>query len=155
VEKRFGGGEITHTSCGTSPRYGGDQILAVKNLLVAGDAARVLDSLTGAGIANAMLSGKMAGRAAAEYAFGRLDSVEELHRLYPGEFLQTKHSELTRLLEVKRFVAKLSDDELDDVVLGLSDYFGGAPVESINILATLAGIVKARPRILKIARHLL
>lgn len=155
VARRFGGGEVTHTSCGTSPRYGGERLLAVKNLLVAGDAARVLDSLTGAGITNAMLSGKIAGAAAAAYADGEVASFEALHSIYPGEFLQAKQSELSRLLEIKRFVAKLSDDEFDDVVAGMADYFGSGPVESINILAVLAGIVKARPRILKLARHLL
>jgi digeranylgeranylglycerophospholipid reductase len=155
VETRFGKGEIIYRSCGTSPRYSGPQTLALGNLLVVGDAARLLDSLTGAGIANALLSGKLAGRAAAQYVGGKLVTVEDMHEVYPGEFVEAKGGELSRLLDIKRLVCKLSDDDLDEVVQGLSDYFGDRPVQSINILAVLLGVVKARPRILKIARHLL
>jgi digeranylgeranylglycerophospholipid reductase len=61
LKARFGSSyEITEIHCGLVPRYQGKKKFCLKNLLVVGDAARIIDSLTGAGIINAMVSGKYA-----------------------------------------------------------------------------------------------
>jgi digeranylgeranylglycerophospholipid reductase len=143
------------TSCGTSPKYAGKDTLAQLNLLVVGDAARVVDSLTGAGIANAMLSGKMAGEAAARYVGEAGRTIQGMWDDYPGRFVDKKHTELSRLLEIKRFVSRLTDSDLDDAVLALGEYFGGKAVQSISVTAVLLGMLKAKPRLLTLARHLL
>ncbi|MGD8922976.1 MAG: NAD(P)/FAD-dependent oxidoreductase [Candidatus Zixiibacteriota bacterium] len=155
VERRFGTVRILRTSCGTSPRYAGPGLLAKGNLLVVGDAARIVDALTGAGIVTALLSGKIAGEAAGQFVSGEVNSIRELHDIYPRRFLDRKHAELTRLVEIKKLVCALSDGDLDEMVLALRDYFGDRPVESVNIVATIAGMVRKRPRLLKLARHLL
>ncbi len=155
IEERFGEVRIVRTSCGTSPRYAGPGLLARGNLLVVGDAARVADALTGAGIVTALLSGKIAGEAAGQFVSGQVNSVEELHDIYPRRFLDLKHADLARLVEIKKLVCVLSDSDLDEMVLALRDYFGDRPVASVNIVATIAGMVRKRPRLLKLARHLL
>jgi digeranylgeranylglycerophospholipid reductase len=155
VERRFGGGEVLHTACGTSPRYMGEEILARGNLLVVGDAARVLDSLSGAGIANALLSGKMAGEACAAYLTNGNLEIEALFEMYPGRFLTLKQRELRFQLGLKKMISKFSDDELDDITQALADYFGDEPVQSVNLFVALAAITRKRPRLLKLARHLL
>lgn len=155
VARRFGGGTVARTSCGTSPRYRGPNILARENLLVVGDAARVLDSMTGGGIVTGMASGYLAARAAVAYVRGEVDTIDQLHGLYPGKFVERYHRELDFLAGVKTFLSKLSDDEFNDVVDGLNQYFGNETVESVDVMRTLIGIVKKKPRILRLARHLI
>lgn len=155
VARRFGPAKIIRTSCGTSPRYRGPGLLARDNLLVVGDAARVLDSVTGAGITTGMESGRLAALAAVALVRDQIHSTAELHQLYPGTFVTSRHRELEFMGRVKTFLSKLSDEEFNDVVEGLSEYFGSEPVESVDVFATMVGIIRKKPRILKIARHLI
>ncbi len=155
VERRFGRATVIRTGCGTTPRYRGPGILARDNLLVVGDAARVLDSLTGGGIITGMASGRMAALAAVALVKAEIHSVAELHQMYPGRFVEKYHRELEFLARVKAFLSKLSDDEFNDVVEGLSEYFGQEAVESVDVVATFVGVVRKKPRILRLARHLI
>lgn len=154
VARRFGRGTIRRQSCGAAFRYQGPNKLAKDNLLVVGDAARLIDSLTGAGILTAMQSGQAAGAAAARYAGSRADDLAALHADYPGRFVARHDPELARMLQLKDFVARLDDSELDDLVGGVAEYFGDRPVADVDAFAALLGIVRKRPRILRIARHL-
>ncbi|MBD3401251.1 geranylgeranyl reductase family protein [candidate division GN15 bacterium] len=155
VERRFGAATIVRTSCGTSPRYQGPARLARGNLLVVGDAARVLDSVTGGGILNALASGRHAADAAAAFIESGGENISIMHEVYPTRFLEESHRELDYMLKLKNFLCKLSDDEWNDIVDGLGAYFGDREVESVDVVATFVGVVRKKPRILKIARHLL
>ncbi len=155
VKRRFGGGEIVGRSCGAAPRYTGNDKLATKNLLVVGDAARLLDSLTNGGIVYAMLSGTAAGKAAAGRVNGRYGSTEEMYQVYPEGFLRSKHEMMTRQLEMKKFISRLSDPELDELGLALSEYLGDSPCGELNPVKLFFGVVTRKPRLLKLARHLI
>lgn len=154
VAERFPQAEITETNCGTSQRYQGPSKLAEKNLLVIGDAGRLLDSVTGAGIVNAMLSGQLAGRAAVSWSRSNKEKLSLLYKTYPREFLTRKHTELHRYGRIKEFLNRLSDNELDDIIGGLDDYFETGTVNAVNPIAVFLGILKKRPRLLKLAGHL-
>jgi len=154
VAGRFPEGEVVGTSGGASPRYQGPDRLAEKNLLVVGDAARVLDSATGAGIANALLSGQMAGRAAAAWCRRTDRSLDRLHAVYPGEFTRQKHDQLQRYRRIKEFLDRLSDDDLDEIVLAVDRYFETKTVDSASPVAVLLQIISEKPRLLGLARHL-
>ncbi|UCC45386.1 MAG: NAD(P)/FAD-dependent oxidoreductase [Candidatus Zixiibacteriota bacterium] len=153
VEQRFPTAEIVFSSCGTSPRYQGPAVLADKNLLVTGDAARVLDSVTGAGIVNAMLSGKLAGEAAAGWCRQSGDNWRDLHRLYPGRFLRTKHRLLFRYRQIKELLDRLTDDDMDEIVQVFDDVIGPEEVDEVNPLKLFWEILRKKPRLLKLARH--
>ncbi len=155
VARRFGSGEIVTTGCGTCPRYQGPDKLAVLNLLVVGDAARVLDSITGAGIANALLSGKLAGGAAAACLNDDTQSLESLYNIYPRQFVEQKHALLHRYTQIKEVMDHLSDKDLDEIVLALNDYFEPKRVDSIDPMAVFLGVIARKPRLLKLVRHLL
>jgi digeranylgeranylglycerophospholipid reductase len=79
------------------------QPLVKNNVMFAGDAARLVDSATGAGIQNAIFSGSLAGLIAAKYVRGELPSLE----IYQTE-MQNKISRLTRTYYNK---SKLTTDE--------------------------------------------
>lgn len=154
VESRFGGGTVTRTSCGAAIRYQGTGRLHRGNLLVVGDAARLLDSLTGGGIQLAMASGRAAAKAALTYLEDPGRSLVRLHAQYPDRFMLETDTELTRLLRIRQLVDKLSEEELDDLVTGMADYLGNQMVDEVSAWATLAGTIRKKPRILRIARHL-
>lgn len=155
IEHRFGKALIAERFCGVVPQYQGERMFAKKNLLVVGDAARTLDSLSGAGITNGMLSGKLAGQAAVKYLSGELRNAEEIERFYPGRFLKEKGEELALYGRLRKAYGKLSDDDFIEIVRGLNDYLSNNSISGVNAGRLLAGIIATRPRLLRLIRHLI
>jgi digeranylgeranylglycerophospholipid reductase len=156
IEKRFGSARIVGRYCGLALRYQGEKIFRRKNLLVAGDAARTIDSLSGAGIINAMLSGKYAGAAAAEYLGGRLRQIDDIEKYYPGRFLDEKKDELILYRKLRNIYNKLDDDDFEDILEALNEFFTSSKtVFGLKAGQILAGLVRTRPKLLKYIRHLL
>ena len=154
IEKRFGMAAVTRKACGTCPLYRGPDKLARGNLLVVGDAARVLDSLSGAGIINALYSGKTAGEAAAAYLAGEGDDPAVLHRIYPERFLRERDRELEMYYKLKKVLVKLTDYDLNDIVEVLDEYFAQKEQKPFNAIKIILNALTKRPRLLKLARHL-
>ncbi|MFZ5980558.1 MAG: hypothetical protein ACOYVF_07980, partial [Candidatus Zixiibacteriota bacterium] len=154
IEKKFGRVKIVRKACGTCPLYQGPEKLALANLLVAGDAARVLESLSGAGIVNALHSGKLAGKAAVEYLSGNKPDFKALHRLYPGRFLEEKGRDIDIYFKLKKVLVKLTDNDLNDIVELLNDYFAEMKHQPFDAIKIILTVITKRPRLLKLARHL-
>ncbi|MCX6826757.1 MAG: NAD(P)/FAD-dependent oxidoreductase [candidate division Zixibacteria bacterium] len=154
IYKRFGKAVIQETVCGLVPRYQGERMFQLANLLVVGDAARAVDSLSGAGIVNAMLSGKYAGIAAAKYISGRIENIDQIKELYPGRFLQEKGEELIMYTRLRQIYNRLDDKDFNDIVLALRDYLSKNSITGISAGKILAGIIKTRPRLLRLAKYL-
>ncbi|MDD2533026.1 MAG: NAD(P)/FAD-dependent oxidoreductase, partial [Candidatus Methanomethylophilaceae archaeon] len=90
-------------------------------IMAAGDAARVINPLTGGGIRNALRTGKMAGEvAAACIRKGDVskESLMEYDRMWRGEM----EDELLRYWRMKERYVNLSDDVLDKIVFAVKDY---------------------------------
>jgi digeranylgeranylglycerophospholipid reductase len=79
------------------------QPLVKDNVMFVGDAARLVNAATGAGIHHAICSGSLSGRIAAKYVQGELPSLE----IY-GTEMQNKISRLTRTYYNK---SKLTNDQ--------------------------------------------
>jgi len=154
VADSFPHGKTESTSCGTAPRYAGPGLLAKENLLVVGDAARLVDCLTGGGICLALESGKMAGAAAAKYILEDRESILSLHEAYPGGFASQHGGELKRLLDLKRFYSRLTDQDLKDIVAGLEPLLKDRDLDDLDMLSLIVGLIKKKPRLLTLARHL-
>lgn len=155
IESRFKHSKIVEKHCGLVPKYQGRKAFRRGNLLVVGDAARALDSLTGAGIINAMKSGRYAGRAAVEYLSGRITGIDDIEELYPGRFFEEKEKELDLYLKLRQMYLRLTDDEIKDIIEVLDNYFGGKTVRSVNAFKLLAHLTRTRPRLLRLVRHLI
>lgn len=155
IERKFNGAVISRTTCGLVPKYQGRDVLRVDNLLVVGDAGRTLDSLTGAGIINAMMSGKYAGLAAAEYLSGNLKNIAEIEELYPGRFLEVKEAEMSLYLKLREVYKRLSDGDFAEILTALDSYFAGQSTIGLNAAKLLVALVKTRPSLLRLVRHLL
>lgn len=154
IEQRFSGGNIAERVCGLAPKYQGKKMFRMANLLIAGDAARAIDSLSGAGIINAIMSGKYAGMAAAEYISGNIKDIEQIEKLYPGKFLAAKGDELSLYTKLREVYKALDDDDFTDIIEALSKYFGNNSTYGINAGKLLSRLVRTRPRLLRLVRYL-
>jgi digeranylgeranylglycerophospholipid reductase len=155
LRDRFGRYKVVEIFCGLVPRYLGPEMFRKDNLLVVGDAARALDSLSGAGIINALLSGQSAGRAACEYLSGKISDLEDMDELYPGRFLEVKGSELKMYARLREVYDQLKDDEFNDIVITLGDRYRDKEVNGINAIKILTGLITSRPKLIRLVKCLL
>jgi digeranylgeranylglycerophospholipid reductase len=155
VEEYFKGAEIAEKICGLTPKYMGETLFRKGNLLVVGDAARALDSFSGAGIINAMTSGRFAGLAAAEYLHGRIKDEKEFDRLYPGRFLDERGEELKIYLKLKMVYRHLDDDDFTDVIDALDKHLAGKDAREIKITKLMISVIMSRPRLVRLARYVM
>ncbi len=94
--------------------------LTTGNIMVSGDAGHQVNPLTGAGIANALQSGKLAGETAVE-ALNGTASIDYALKSYTKKWLRARgryHKSATRL---KNTVMKFSDDDLNELAHLLQD----------------------------------
>lgn len=155
LKNRFSRYKVTETFCGLVPRYLGQEMFRKDNLLVVGDAARAVDSLSGAGIINALLSGQYAARAACEYISGKIKNIDDIDRLYPGHFLDVKASELKMYAKLREVYDRLNDDDFNDIVRTLGDRYRAKKVFGINAIKILTGLIKSRPKLIRLVKYLL
>ncbi|MGH8003452.1 MAG: geranylgeranyl reductase family protein [Limisphaerales bacterium] len=152
VAGRFPRASIIETIVGGVPAYVGKKLLRVKNVLLVGDAARLVDSISGAGIANALLSGKIAGETAAEY-LPQKHILSFLER-YRREWDKVKGREMRYYLYIRQIYVRMSDVEFDNVIGFVRPLFEDKPVTAIEPIGLLKRVLKENPKLLLLARHI-
>ncbi len=155
VEQKFKGAHIVEKVCGLTPKYLGEKMFRKDNLIIAGDAARALDSFSGAGVINALTSGRYAGLAAGEYLKGRIENNEDFDKLYPGRFLDERGEELSMYAKLKTVYLHLDDDDFTDVIKAMDKYLSANDARQINMIKLLIGILISRPRLVRLVRYLM
>jgi digeranylgeranylglycerophospholipid reductase len=153
LAKRFTHFRILETHMGGVPCFDRNMSLVKSNVLLVGDAGRLVDSLSGAGIANALLSGRIAGEVVSRYIKnGR--SYPALLKEYEERFFKEKGRELKFYSYCRAIFLKMTDEDLDDAVSFLKDYFGDRTVTSIQPISLVKAILKSNRRMLRLLRHL-
>jgi len=150
MARRFPESKILKTMVGGIPKYDRAMPFTVGNLMVVGDAARLVDSLSGAGISNALLSGKIAGEVAAKYIRGEADLLE-----YPRQFMKIKSRELNVYSLFRSMFVRASDDEFCRILEALDGFFPEKKVREVNVPDIILRLVFRNPDLLKMARHLI
>jgi digeranylgeranylglycerophospholipid reductase len=153
VQKRFPRFKKLELTMGGVPSFNRKRGLVQQNLLLVGDAARVVDSLSGAGISNALLSGKLAGEIVSQFLKGRMSSLSSLKK-YEDELLKKKGRELRFYSYCRAIFLKMTDEDFDMVVRFLGDYFERRTVTSIQPIALVKTILKSNRRLLRLLKHL-
>ena len=153
VKERFSHFNILETHMGGVPCFDRKMSLVKSNVLLVGDAGRLVDSLSGAGIANALLSGRIAGEVVSQFIKNGTTSLASL-RKYEDQFLKEKGRELKFYSYCRAIFLKMTDEDLDDAVSFLSDYFGNRTVTSIQPISLVKAILKSNRRMLRLLRHL-
>ncbi len=119
TENKFPNCQIIEETSGGVPVGTIKNIVADKTMLV-GDAARIVNPISGGGITNGMKSGIAAAKIAKEaIAEGNtsVDKLSEYEKIIWEEFNKTN----AKLLKVKQVVQKLTDEELNQLARSLND----------------------------------
>jgi digeranylgeranylglycerophospholipid reductase len=120
------------------------------NLLLVGDAARMIDPITGGGISNGCIAGRIAGETLAE-AHKRKDFSEKTLQKYEKGWRDEMENRLYRNWMAKERLIKLSDDTFDKIIAALAE----VGVEKVSSLAILQAVEKKYPDLVKEFRDLL
>jgi digeranylgeranylglycerophospholipid reductase len=153
VMKRFKSFSVVEWMTGGVPAFSRKSRLVKDNILLAGDAARLVDSLSGAGIANALLSGKIAGQVASEYLANRGNSPDFLKK-YEEEFLKIKGRELRFYSYCRKIYLKMKDEDFEEIILFLREYLKDKDATRLTPIQNLKAILRSNPKLLLLLRHL-
>lgn len=121
----------------------------MNGLLLVGDAARLIDPLTGGGIANACISGKLAGEVAAA-AVRAGDVSESFLAGYDRAWRARMEKKLLRNYLAKEKVSRLDDAMFDGLIASLADLDTDASTWSL-----LLAIGRRHPKFVAEFSHLL
>jgi digeranylgeranylglycerophospholipid reductase len=152
-ERRAPKSQVLGRVVGGVPAEGEPYKACGKGVFLAGDAARVADPVTGAGIVTGMASGKLGGVFAARYAKGserpqRLE--QEFAKALKAEFRDRKLR-----WAVRKVLLGMSDRDLSRMVESIGDYARrGASLRS-GPATLLKFMAKSMPTTFRLARHLL
>jgi digeranylgeranylglycerophospholipid reductase len=113
-------------------------------LLLVGDAARVIDPITGGGIANGCIQGVIAGKVLGECAQAGDFSDAALQR-YEKLWRDELENKLWRNWMVKEKLITLPDKTLDDIVKVLSE----SDLKSMSVYSLLAALKEKLPDLVK------
>jgi digeranylgeranylglycerophospholipid reductase len=113
-------------------------------IMIVGDAARMIDPLTGGGIANGCIAGKICGQVAAEAAHSGNTSKEFLQKYEKG-WRVLLEEKLYRNWLAKEKLVTLSDETFDKVV----DALAGVRLEKLNVHNILRAVRDKYPEVTK------
>lgn len=119
-----------------------------RNFCLVGDAARFTDPLSGAGIANAIKSGTIAGRNGARIVRGQRSRLE-------SEMKKEILDELAWHSRVRRVYLKLDDRDFEDIFRVAERIFCGRAVTDIDTRRLVKQILLHSPHLLKVGFRLL
>jgi digeranylgeranylglycerophospholipid reductase len=122
------------------------------NVCVIGDAARLVDPISGGGIGNALLSGKLAGEASAIAI--KTNDMSKL-KLYEKEWEKQEGKNFRFRFKVRDVFMKLKDKELELLFDFGKQNFGDKTITEINEFEIIKNIIKFSPKLLKLGIHLL
>jgi digeranylgeranylglycerophospholipid reductase len=112
--------------------------------MLVGDAARMIDPLTGGGIANGCIAGKIAGEVAARAALAGVASLETLMELY-RLWRKALEEKLLRNWIAKEKLVSLPDATFDKIIDALS----GVRLEKLSVLNILKAVRDKYPEVTK------
>lgn len=119
-------------------------------LLIVGDAARVVDPLTGGGIGNAMITGKMAAEVAAK-AIAAGDTSKAALMPYDEAWRTSKMGQaLERNYRIKEYFITLSDEKMNILARSIA----GINFSKITVMALIKELVTRNPKLILELKHL-
>lgn len=114
------------------------------NVMLVGDAARMIDPLTGGGIIHAIISGRAAGETAAK-AIEKGDYSKRSLKEYEAKWKPKIYEKLLRNYLAKEIFVKVSDDVFNKIVDALKDY----DFSRINTYELLKAIGEKYPEVVE------
>ncbi|MBI3873121.1 MAG: NAD(P)/FAD-dependent oxidoreductase, partial [candidate division Zixibacteria bacterium] len=138
---------------GGIPEFCGRKFMLSRNVMVTGDAARLLDSITGAGIANALSSGRIAAETAVQYLQGACGDLRVLKN-YPERWMALRGREMRYFLWARQIFLRLTNADFDAMVAAMAEVYNGQTLTAIDPIDVIKRALRTRPSLLRLARHL-
>jgi digeranylgeranylglycerophospholipid reductase len=143
-DERLKNGQILEIVGGGVSTCPGLEEAIADNLVLVGDAARIIDPITGGGIAHACRTGMYAGKVLAECAKSG-DFSKKALKPYERMWRERMEDKLYRNWMAKERFASLSDEVLDDLVKMMST----ANIGEVNVLNLLKAIKEKYPQVVE------
>ncbi len=143
VETHLPEGKIVELVVGGVPVSGPIEKTIADGLILVGDAARQSDPLTGGGITNAMDAGMIAGEVCIKAKKKGDYSVKTLKE-YEDRWRATIGKEISRSLQVKNLLIKLTDEQFNQLAHSLD----GVDASKMELPHLLAVLFKKNPKLL-------
>jgi digeranylgeranylglycerophospholipid reductase len=143
VKQSFPEGEIVEVVAGGVPVKGPIETAVADNIMLAGDAARHSDPITGGGIANAMKAGFFAASVASKAVEKKDYSAKMLARydkLWKGDFGKSLHR--NKILQQK--LIKMDDRALNKLARSIA----GCNLKEISVRRLVIELIKKNPGLL-------
>jgi digeranylgeranylglycerophospholipid reductase len=113
------------------------------NLLITGDAARVVDPLTGGGIYNAMYTGKLAAEVAAD-CISKGDTSKKALMTYDVTWRASKMGKaIERNYHIKEYLIKQSDEKLNEIIHSVSKM----NLKEFSTISLIKEIIRVNPKL--------
>jgi len=113
-------------------------------LMITGDAARVVDPLTGGGIYNSMYTGRLAAQVAAE-CIGKGDVSKKELMVYDKTWRTSKMGKtIERNYHIKEYLIKQPDDKLNEIIHSVSKL----NLKEFTTLSLLTEIIRVNPKLM-------
>jgi len=150
MKERYPDGRIIECVFGGDPVSRPLSCTVADGLMIVGDAARVVDPITGGGIGNAMITGRMAAEVAAK-AIAAGDTSKGALMPYDEGWRSSKMGRtLERNYRVKEYFITLSDEKMNTLARSIE----GINFSEITVMALLKEIIKRNPKLLLELKHL-
>ncbi|MEW6685959.1 MAG: NAD(P)/FAD-dependent oxidoreductase [Candidatus Edwardsbacteria bacterium] len=154
VNTKFPKGKILEVVAGGTPASNAPHPLVADGLLLVGDAGRLTDPLSGAGIANALISGEMAGKVAIE-ALRKKNTSKNVLSKYEKGWRKTEGKELKFHAAVRKVFLKLKDEEMNLIGKLIVNLLKDKDPSKINPVDFCKAVIRSDPKILLLGKHLL
>lgn len=144
IQKHYPGGKILEITPGGVPASKPLRCMAADGLMIAGDAARLTDPMTGRGMYNAMYSGRLSAQTAV-LAIKKGDTSKKFLMNYDRAL---KNSIVGMTLErdyaIKEIFQKLDDEKISSLISSMPD----TAINNISIKDIAGTVIRANPWII-------
>jgi len=150
VKNKFPKGSILSQMFGSASVGGGLEEIVADGIMLVGDAAHHADPVSGGGILNAMIGGRLAAEVAAE-AIQQGDVSKEFLKEYERRWDKEVGKTFKHLCRIRDAVLKFSDETLDKCAETLSKI----PRDKLTTLHVFKTVLLNQPKLLLELRHLI
>ena len=144
TDPRFKNGQILEIVGGMVSTIPGLDETVADNLMLVGDAARIIDPITGGGIAHACRSGKYAGEVAAD-CLKKGDFSKKALMAYEKKWRDRMEDKLYRNWMAKERFATLDDKTLDELIQLIKD----SDIGEVNVYNLLKIVKEKYPKVVE------
>ncbi len=144
IQARFPNGKIISFIAGCVPTAITLKKITADNIMLVGDAARQVNPVTGGGLSNVLLAGKIAGEVAADAA-RRNDFSDKFLKKYHKIWMKEKGNQQKLFYKLKEVFFDFPDEKLNKICKLLIKI----PKEKLTLFQLFKTAIKEKPRLVK------